>query len=271
MDNDTVLRTLVLGLVQGLTEFLPVSSSGHLVILPELFGWRSPGLAFDAIVHAGTALAVITYFRSDWMQILRGSWRGLRARRLWGNPDGRLLLLLIGGTLPAVVAGLALRSTFEMLFARPPVASAMLLVTGALLVAAERMRRPGSQSRGPDTVQALTVGLAQAVAIVPGISRSGATIAAGLMVGLTREEATRFSFLLAGPVTVGAGLLELLQVQSIGPQSTDLNLLAVGFVAAFGSGYLAVGWLLAYVRRAPLYAFAAYVWLFGLYSLWQLH
>ncbi len=269
MDTE-VLRALLLGILQGLTEFLPVSSSGHLVIVPELLTWPRPGMTFDAVAHAGTALAVLLYFRSDWLRLLTSPIRGLRAGNLRQDPDARLLGLLALSTLPAVVVSLALNQAFEELFARPLAAAPMLLVTGALLVIAEQLSSKDEGAGDLSAGRALTIGVSQALAIIPGISRSGSTIAAGQLVGLSREEATRFSFLLAGPITAGAGIFELTKSLVRGAVWGDLATLATGFVAAFLSGYLTIGFLLAYSRRAPLYVFAAYTWAFGLVAWWWL-
>lgn len=267
---DDLARAALLGLLQGLTEFLPVSSSGHLVLVPALFKWPAPGLTFDAVVHGGTALALIAYFLSDWRRMAGSAVRSLKGRNSADDPDRRLILLLAFGSLPAIVAGLLLQDWFESLFDAPRVAAAMLLVTGTLLFVAERVGRGVDEASDLRARGSLLVGCAQAAAIVPGISRSGATISAGQMLGLTRHSATRFSFLLAAPVTAGAAILRFAELVRTSPTGDSYAVLAVGFVAAFASGFWSIGWLLRYVRRAPLYAFGAYVWLVGLAALWLL-
>lgn len=265
----TLIHAILLGLLQGATEFLPVSSSGHLVLVPWLLGWPIPGLPFDAMVHWGTLVAVVGYFWRDWWALLRGAARGLRARSL-ADPDARLLALLILATVPGAAAGALLEDFFEGMFARPVAAAAFLLTTAGLLSAAElghRLSSPSRPLRALSWADALTVGLAQAFAILPGISRSGATIAAGMGRGLGREDAARFSFLLAAPIIFGAGAMQLLKLAHAGNLAAEAPFLAVGFLTALASGLAAIHFLLAYVRRRPLYPFALYCALLGLLSL----
>lgn len=272
-------RALVLGAIQGATEFLPVSSSGHLVIVPELLGWPASSLTFDVVVHWATALAVVIFFRHDWVALLAGAWRGVRARPAELTPEGRLLGLLLIATIPAALAGYVLAEPVEELLAKEPRAMAqfaalMLLVTGGLLASSELLarRRAASVTDVSDMPSgtAGTVGVAQAFAIAPGISRSGATIAGGLASGVQREQAARFSFLLAAPIMLGAGAYQLAGFVAESPSSGDLLAMAAGFITAFAVGYLCIGWLLTFVRRSPLYVFAAYTLLAGLASLWLL-
>ena len=266
------LRALFLGLLQGATEFLPVSSSGHLVLIPWLLGWPLPSLAFDAMVHWGTLVAVIAYFWRDWLALLRGAWAGLRTRSL-SDPAARLVLLLIVGTIPGVLAGVFLEDFFEGMFARPAAASGFLLLTAAILTLAElgwARRTLGPAPRALPALSwadALAVGLAQAVAILPGVSRSGATIAAGLGRGLEREAAARFSFLLSAPIILGAGAMQLWKLVQAGTLAGEAPLLAAGFLTALASGFAAIHFLLNYVRRRPLYPFALYCILLGILGL----
>jgi undecaprenyl-diphosphatase len=258
-------RAVLLGALQGATEFLPVSSSGHLVLVPGLIGWESPSLAFDVAVHWATALAVLVYFRRDWLDMAASALRAARAGRLEGEPGARLGLLLLGATIPAGVVGVGLRDALEPLFGNPRLAALMLPVTGLILLGAEFIERRrgahgGEPSEGVDVPRALVIGAAQAVAIVPGISRSGMTIAAGMGAGLRREEAARFSFLLGTPAILGAALLELRSLQA----GAGLQLVAAGMLSAFLVGYGSIGWLLAYLRRRSLAPFAVYVIALGL-------
>ncbi len=259
-----LLQAIVLGVVQGLTEFIPVSSSGHLVLVPWLLHWQAPGLVFDTTLHLGTLGALIVYFWRDLWAIALAWLRGWRRLR-WREPAGRLGWLLIVGTLPAVAVGLLLEKQFELLFSQPRFVAVALLITGTFLAFSERTsrRQLGSEKLGYGA--ALLVGLAQAAAITPGISRSGATIAAGLGLGLTRAEAARFSFLLGVPVIAGAGVSQLVQLaRGAEPNGVDAGMLAVGFLAAAISGYLCVRFLLSYLQRGTLYGFAAYCWALGL-------
>ena len=281
-----LIQAVFLGILQGATEFLPVSSSGHLVLVPWLLDWPAPGLAFDAVVHWGTALAVVAYFWRDWVDLVVAAFRSLsrlalrRLRaappggQLWegkgasdaeitadpspGSDEARLAWFILLGTVPAALIGWLLEDFFEGMFARPAAAAAFLLVTAALLAASERL---GRRERDLDTLtwlDALLVGLAQALAIFPGISRSGATIAAGLGRGLRREPAARFSFLLATPVILGAGLLKVVDLARVGGLAAQALTLAVGFLSAGVVGFGCIHLLLRYLQRRRLYPFAIY-------------
>jgi undecaprenyl-diphosphatase len=255
-----LLQALILGILQGATEFLPVSSSGHLVLVPWLFNWPSPGLTFDAVVHWGTAIAVVVYFWRDWLTLIQAAFYSLRALAL-RKPQpvqSSLVWLIVLGTIPAALIGYALEDFFEGMFARPVAAACFLLVTAALLTVSERL---GRRERDLDSLtwpDALLVGLAQALAIFPGISRSGSTIAGGLARGLRREPAARFSFLLATPVILGAGLLKLVDLAQAGGLASQIPTLAIGFLAAGVVGLGCIHLLLRYLQRHRLYAFAIY-------------
>jgi undecaprenyl-diphosphatase len=254
-------RAALLGAMQGATEFLPVSSSGHLVLVPALLGWGIPGLAFDAAVHMATGLAVLLRQRDSWVAMLRGAAGPLRRRDAHapdGRQDRRLLVLLALGTAPAAVAGALLERHLEPLFADPLLAAGMLIVTALVLVASERLGRGDRSLRALDGGRALWVGLAQAVAIVPGLSRSGSTIAAAQLSGLDRLSATRFSFLLAAPILLGAGAFEMARFARETPPADAWGAIAAGSVAAFVVGWLASGWMLALVARRSLLPFALY-------------
>ncbi|MFQ5576668.1 MAG: undecaprenyl-diphosphatase UppP [Anaerolineae bacterium] len=262
----TVIQALVLGLLQGATEFLPVSSSGHLVLVPWLLGWDAPGLTFDTTVHLGTLLAVGVYFRRDIRLMAQGVLDTVRRRNLQ-NPHGKLGWLIAAGSVPAALAGFFLQDFFAALFDAPALVSGLLLLTGLILFASERAARRRRELDGLGWRDGLLIGLAQAAAIAPGISRSGATIAAGLAVGLQRQAAARFSFLLALPVIIGAGVFQLQEVVRVGANGAQMLALAIGFAAAALSGYACIHFLLAYVRRRSLYLFAAYCWGFGVLCL----
>jgi len=250
------IHALVLGIVQGATEFLPVSSSGHLVLVPWLLGWPAPGLAFDAFLHLGTIVAVIAYFWRDLLSLAAAWLRSLRDRSLAGSPQRRVAWLILLGTVPAAVAGLLLEGFFEELFANPAAVGVFLLVTAALLTASERWGRQERRAEEMTWLDGLLVGASQAIAIAPGLSRSGATIAAGLWRGLTRPVAARYSFLLSVPIVVGAGLLQTRKLlDGIGVQWLPL---AAGFLASTVVGYLCIHFLLAFLQRGRLYGFAIY-------------
>ena len=258
-----LLQAVVLGIVQGLTEFVPVSSSAHLVVVPWLLHWESPGLAFDTVLHLGTLLAVVAFFHRD-VCALAQAWLSSLGRRSLADPDGRLAWLIVLGTIPAGVAGAALGDYFERAFSSPQLVGVFLIGTSVILVAAEQI---GLNSQRKVTEMgwrgALGIGFAQAVAILPGISRSGSTIATGLAIGFRRAEAARFSFLLAIPVMMGAGASQLVSMARHPQPEAHLLYVLVGFVVAAVTGYLAIGLLLRYLRERTLYAFACYAGLLG--------
>lgn len=270
-------QAVVLGLLQGATEFLPISSSGHLVLVPWLLGWPSPGLAFSALVHWATALAVLGYFYQEWHLLIRAATRDIlalcwRRRRECSKTalisgETRYLGLIFLGTVPAAVIGGLFNDFFETVFARPLTVSAFLLLTAGLLTVGERLGRQENNLKTLTWRDALWIGVGQALAIFPGLSRSGTTIAVGLVRGLSREEATRFSFLLATPIIIGAGFAELADLVQAGELASQVAVLAVGFLAAIGAGLVSVYLLLRLVPRRPLYGFAIYCALFGLLGL----
>ena len=258
-----IIQAVVLGLVQGATEFIPISSSGHLVLVPWLFSWPSPGLAFDTVLHLGTLLAVLAVFWPDLVALVRAWWRSIAQRNL-NAPQARLAWWILLGTIPAVLMGMLWEERFEALFHSPLHVSLLLLGTGLWLMLSERLGGKDRQVEDLSWWQSLWIGFAQGCAIAPGISRSGATIGAGLLLGLRRDVATRFSFLLATPIILGAGLLQVKRLLEQPNLDAKLLPLTLGFAAAFLSGYACIRFLLAYVKERSLAVFAAYCWLMGL-------
>lgn len=259
----SLLEAIILGIVQGLTEFIPVSSSGHLVVVPALLGWAEPGLAFDTMLHMGTLLALVVYFRHDWWALLRGG-LGSLARRKVSTPEARLAWFIVIGCIPAALAGVLLQSWFAAMFSQPGQVGYFLLGTAALLALGEVAGRRQRELEKLNLLDTLVIGLMQAVAILPGISRSGSTMAAGLLLGLKRPAAARFSFLLAAPIILGAGLTQMLGMLKLGGTSGQVGVLAVGFLVSAVVGYLAIDFLLRYLRTRTLYPFAAYCFAAGL-------
>lgn len=247
------------GILQGVTEFLPVSSSGHLALIPWLLGGSVPGLLFDLVVHGGTLLAILAYFWRDVKGLFVGAWR-LVSRRRADTPEGALVWWILVSALPAAVAGALASDLVERALTAPWMVSALLAATGGILYFAERL---GRRTRALDSLgwrDALWIGLAQAVALMPGISRSGATISAGLMRGLERQAAARFSFLMALPVIAGALMMEILHALRGGLPPAEGASLWVGFVASALSGYWALRFLFRHVRARSLRPFAYYCW-----------
>jgi undecaprenyl-diphosphatase len=253
-----ILQALVLGIVQGITEWLPVSSTAHLVLVPWVLGWEPPPEHFLVLVQDGTLLAVVLYFRRDLLGIARAVLEGLRRRAPLGTPEARLGWWILLGTVPGAAVGLAFRHFFRDLHGRPVVVAWILLGATAILFLGERL---GTKRRGLESLSArdaLAVGTAQAVALFPGVSRSAATIAGGLLAGLDRTAAARFSFLLSIPILAGVGVLETVDLLRRPDPGRELPALAAGFLAAAAVGYAAIHWLLGYVARRPLTAFAWY-------------
>lgn len=253
----TVLQALFLGAVQGLTEFIPVSSSGHLLLISWLLGWSPPSLVFEVAVHWGTVLAVLAFFWRDWMALLGAGLKATRKRSL-DDSEARLLWWVLAAAVPAMVVGFFFEELFEQVFKAPVATAILLLATAGILFFGERLAT-GEQDLGTLSWPAsLTIGLAQAVAILPGISRSGATIAAGRWRGLSREAAARFSFLLATPTILGAALWKMTQVALAGELLAQGPVLLGGMVTAALVGYVCIGWLMRHLRRGSLVPFAIY-------------
>lgn len=269
-----ILQAIILGIVQGLTEFIPISSSAHLIIVPWLFGWDDPGLAFDVALHLGTLIALLWFFAADWVRVIRAGIASIVERKIGDDLDRRLAWLLVIGCVPGGIAGVLAESKLEELFHQPNSAhradamiaiGVIIALLGAALFIVERIAR---HVRGMATLSlkdAIVVGLAQALAIFPGVSRSGATITAGLALGFEREAAARFSFLLSAPIIAGAGAKSLFDVYgelrrgALG--SSELTLFAVGFLAAAISGYLCIKFLLRFLQRNSTDIFVYYRWL----------
>lgn len=264
----TILEAIVLGIVQGLTEFLPVSSTAHLRIVPALLGWDDPGAAYSAVIQTGTLAAVCLALRTDIAALLRGTLTAALTGRPLATPEARLGWLIVAGTIPIVAAGFAFKDLIRGEARRLDVVLAALLAATALMAIAElaclsRARRLGSAGRdGLERVtgrDGVVMGLAQALALVPGTSRSGVTISAGMLAGLDRRTAARFSFLLSLPAVAAAALLEAWQqrdeILGSGPQAVTL---AVGTITAGIVGYIAVRWLLKMLTGHTLWPFIAY-------------
>lgn len=268
----TWIQAFILGTVQGLTEFLPVSSSGHLVLFQHLFGLKEPELFFDISVHAGTLIAVILFFRKDLIDMIVSAARlsALFFRKrisfyeLWENPEVKLTMLIVVGSFPTGIIGLLFKDIAEELFSSIVIVGCTLIVTGTFLW----LTRGSSSKQGGDigefsVKQALLIGLVQGIAITPGISRSGSTIAAGLFLGLDREIAARYSFLLSIPAIVGA---EILGLKDAGFHSVDAAVL-IGTLSAGIVGYFALTLLVYIVKKGQLHLFSPYCWLIGLIAL----
>ena len=250
----SVAQALILGLIQGLSEFLPVSSSAHLTLAPWLFGWPDPGLAFDVALHVGTLVAVLAFFQAQWIALIAAAWNIVVRRRVETEEERRVIFLIVA-TIPGAIAGLALEKYAESTFRDPKLIAIVLIVMGIVLWVVDRVapqERPLAVMRWTD---ALMIGLAQMFAIVPGVSRSGSTITAGRALRLTREGAAVFSFLMSMPIIAAASILKVPHVL----KSEGVSLpLVVGVLASAISGWLAITVLLRFVVRRSYGVFAVY-------------
>jgi undecaprenyl-diphosphatase len=256
------IDAVILGVVQGLTEFLPISSSGHLVLFQHLLGFREPELLLDAALHFGTLLAVCIHFRMDLRAMVVDAGSLIR-HPFAPRPSSRrpLVWWIFVGSLPTALIGLMFKDAFEKAFGSVPLVGAMLLVTGTLLLLTRFTARSGTSKQTLGLLIALAIGTAQGIAIIPGISRSGATIACGLFLGLERELAARFSFLLSIPAIAGALLLQLVEGDA---GRIPLGTLIIGVVSSGLVGLFALRVLMGIVRRGRLSYFAPYCWIIGL-------
>jgi undecaprenyl-diphosphatase len=270
----TFIQSIILGIVQGLTEFIPVSSTAHLLIVERLMGLNTPDVQasvfiFDVLVQMGTLLALIVYFWSDLLAIIRAVLTALWRRHPFGDLQARLGWYLLLASIPALAAGLVFSNLVEKIFSTPALAAAIrLLTTAVLLVIAERFGKRSRQIESVDWKDALWIGLAQVLSVFPGASRSGSTIAGGMTRHLDRPSAARFAFLLAVPVMLAAGGYETFKLFKSPQMVTSiLPQIIVGFVVAAIVGYFAIRWLLKYLTRRPLYDFAIYCTALGLITL----
>jgi undecaprenyl-diphosphatase len=255
------VEAVVLGLVQGLTEFLPVSSSAHLRFVAAAAGWDDPGAAFTAISQIGTELAVLLYFRRDIARIVTAWVRGLRGGAARRDPDARMGWLIIVGSIPIVVLGLALQDRIETTFRDLRIVAIAMVAFSLVLYAADRAGRRTLELADLTVRDGVVFGLAQALALVPGVSRSGGTITAGLFLGYTRAAAARYSFLLAVPAVLGSGLYQV--YESLG-EGVDWAPTIVATVIAFGVGLSVIAWLLRYLDRGSFTPFVVYRVVVGL-------
>jgi undecaprenyl-diphosphatase len=250
------LEAIIFGAVQGFTEFLPVSSTAHLILLPWFMGWPDPGLTFDVALHLGTLVALLIYFRADWIA-LTGAALGL-VRGRTKSPDARMAMLIIAATIPGAAAGALFEHKVEDALRAPQLIGVMLIVMALVLVAAEMV---GRRKKGIDEVSwadALTIGVAQAFAIIPGVSRSGSTITAGLFLSLRRDAAARFSFYLSAPIIAGAVGKKMIDILRSGLGLEQLTPFIVGIVSSGIVGYLAIAFLMRYLQTHNTFLFVYY-------------
>ncbi len=254
-------EAILLGVVQGLTEFLPISSTGHVRVIPALFGWDDPGAAFSAVIQLGTMAAVLLYFRRDIWRITVAWLRGLTNREARRTRDSLMGWYIALGTVPVVVIGVAFSDQIETTLRSLYIVALALIVGGLVMIVVERLATRLRPIESVGWKDGLVVGLAQALALIPGVSRSGSTIVAGLVMGLDRPAAARFSFLLSVPAVVLSGVYQLKDIGGAGDAGWDVTLVAA--VCAFASGYAAIAFLLRYLAHHSLLVFALYRFAFG--------
>ncbi|MDP3387288.1 MAG: undecaprenyl-diphosphatase UppP [Eubacteriales bacterium] len=268
----TLLEGIILGLVQGLTEFLPVSSSGHLAILSKLFGLQEGNLFYSVMLHFSTLIAVIIYFRRDIIRLFFSFFSLIK--KLVNKQERkfdlyeRMVLLIVIATIPTVIIGLTFSDQFEFLYTDLKFVGYALILTGILLLLSEKIGKRNLDLSNISFPKAMLIGVFQGLAIAPGISRSGSTIVGALFVGLNREEAARFSFLLSIPAILGATLLETLSM-STANIVVNANLF-IGMAAAFTAGILSIGVLMNLIKKGKLYYFSIYVFALGLFTIFFL-
>ncbi len=258
----SILQSIFLGIVQGITEFLPVSSSGHLVFFQSLFGMKEPQIFFDVMLHLGTLLAVVVFFRTDIWKIAQKLGALLKGRSR-NSPPLKFLLLIIIATLPTGMMGLFFKDWFESFFSKPRLVGGMLLITGMVLWLTRWTKKEGRPLEQMRWFDAILIGIAQGVAIIPGISRSGATISTGLFLGLDRELSGKFSFLLSIPAILGATILEFRKVDT----GQELWVTLIGTVIAFGIGILSLRFLMKIIKVGKIFSFSYYCWSLGIIML----
>ncbi len=250
-----LLHALVLGLVQGLGEFLPISSSAHLILVPWLFQWEDPGLAFDVALHVGTLLAVAIYFWKDWIDLLMGGLKG------FGTASGRLFWYLVVACVPGALIGYALEKQAETIFRSPLLIACALIVMGLILYLVDKTSAKTTEIEDISLKTSLLIGLSQAFAIIPGVSRSGITMTTGLALGLTRESAARFSFLLSAPIILGAAVVKLPALVAQ-PGAFSVEFMSGMAVAAI-AGLASIHFLLKYLQTESFLPFAWYRFILG--------
>ncbi|REL33598.1 undecaprenyl-diphosphate phosphatase [Rhodohalobacter sp. SW132] len=261
-----IIEAILLGLLQGITEFLPVSSSGHLVLARALSGSNiEPGITFEIVVHFGSFCSIAVYYRKLILQILSDLFKsitpaGIRDGRFKNDENTRLSYIILLSMIPAMIVGFTLKSSIEDAFLNPGFVSLMLLVTGTILYSTKFV---GNPDKDVNVSRGLWVGVAQAFAIIPGISRSGSTISLGLLLGIERDKIANFSFLMVLPVLAGAMLLEILELMEAGEILLPAGSLVAGFFTSFISGYLALSYLIKLLKRDKFYYFSFYCWTVG--------
>jgi undecaprenyl-diphosphatase len=257
-----ITQAVVLGAVQGVTEFLPISSTAHLILVPWFMGWPDPGLVFDVALHLGTLVALLIYFRSEWLKLASSSFKLLRGDTT--DPKARIALFIVLATIPGALAGVLAEDFVETTLRDPRVISVTLILLAVVLVIAEVKGRHNKVLDDISRTDALTVGVAQALALIPGVSRSGVTITAGLFRGLQRDSAARFSFLLSTPIIGGAVVKNFVDIAQTGLPVEQLTPFIAGILVSGIVGYLSIAFLLRYLQNNDTFGFVYYRIMLGI-------
>lgn len=254
----TIIQSIILGIVQGITEFVPISSSGHLVLAQNLFGIKEATLSFDVALHLGTFISLILFFWQDWLHLIRAFFKSLKKWDFKNDPNQRLFYLLVIATIPGIIFGALLEKQAETIFRSIYLVLINFVIIGVLFIIIEKVAKKIRDLKQTTLKDSLIIGFSQALAIIPGVSRSGITITAGLFSGMKRESATRFSFLMATPIILGAGLVSLSKIFAEGSNGIGWTNIIAGFLAAAIVGFLAIKYLLIYLKNHTLNIFAYY-------------
>lgn len=260
----TILQAVIYGIVQGIGEFLPISSSAHLIVAPWLLGWKDPGLAFDVALHLGTLVAVVVFFWRDWWTLAKAGVKGT------GTIEGRLFWYLIIATIPGALIGKIFEEKAETAFRNPALIGTMLIVMGIFIYFVDRIGTKRFNLRQVGFFRSFLIGISQAVAIIPGVSRSGITMSTGVLLGLNRESSARFSFLLSTPIILGAGLLKVKDLMHTQVQTVPF---LVGILTSAVVGLISIKFLLEYLKNKGFGIFVVYRLIFGaaLIGIYVLH
>lgn len=252
-------QAVVLAIVQGITEFLPISSTGHLVLFPWFLGWKDPGLTFDVALHAGTLLAVFVYFWRMWVDMIKAAAGRGDSKNPEVRENRRLFWLLVIGTIPGAIAGVLFEKKADTAFRNPLVIGVALIVVALVMWAGEKVTRDNESLKEVSLLDAAIVGIAQAFAVIPGVSRSGSTMSAGLLRNMKRETAARFSFLLSTPIIAGAVILKAHEVHKAGglPHAMRMPFLA-GIIVSAVVGFFVIGWLIRFLETRTFKGFVVY-------------
>ncbi|MEK6583730.1 MAG: undecaprenyl-diphosphatase UppP [Nitrospirota bacterium] len=253
-----MFQAILLGIIQGVTEFLPISSTAHLILAPWIFGWDDPGLAFDVVLHLGTLTGIIAFFWKDFYSMLQGMFSGMTVRKTDAGIEGMVGWYIIIGTIPAGLAGLFLKDQIETVLRSPRIIAVSLIVFGLILLWAEVSGKKKRRMDLLNIIDAIVIGCAQAVALIPGVSRSGITITAGLFRNLERATAARFAFLLSTPIIMAGGLLSAVDVYKEGLPHDMFWPFVAGFAASAVSGFIAIKYLLLFLSKRKVNVFVYY-------------